>query len=67
LAHGLGATCGDSLERPFKRRLGIEPGAPWVPANQLDFVVGALALAWRLITFGWRDVASRSRSPATSS
>jgi CDP-diglyceride synthetase len=35
---------GDSLKSLVKRRLGIPPGAPWRPFDQLDFVVGALVL-----------------------
>ena len=42
LAQGLGAMAGDSLKSFFKRRMGIAPGKPWVPADQLDFVIGAL-------------------------
>jgi CDP-2,3-bis-(O-geranylgeranyl)-sn-glycerol synthase len=30
--------------------------ARWIPADQLDFVLGALALAWPWLTIGWRDV-----------
>ena len=41
---GIGAMAGDSLKSLVKRRLGIRPGAPWVPFDQLDFVVGALVL-----------------------
>ena len=42
LASGLGAMIGDSLKSFFKRRMGIAPGARWIPADQLDFVIGAL-------------------------
>src|SRR5437773_6411567 len=49
---GAGAMAGDSAKSFFKRRLGVEPGRPWIPFDQLDFVLGALvlvaprALAW---------------------
>lgn len=39
---GAGAIIGDAVESFFKRRLGIVPGKPWVPFDQVDFVVGAL-------------------------
>lgn len=41
---GLGAMAGDSAKSFFKRRLGIPPGSPWIPVDQLDFVLGALIL-----------------------
>lgn len=41
---GIGAMAGDSAKSFAKRRLGIPPGAPWVPFDQLDFVAGALLL-----------------------
>ena len=44
---GLAAMLGDSAKSFVKRRLGIAPGARWVPADQLDFVLaGLLALSW---------------------
>jgi len=56
LALGLGAMSGDAIKSYFKRRRGIAPGARWIPADQLDFVVGALlATAW-LVPLRWLDV-----------
>ena len=37
---------GDAVKSSFKRRVGIAPGQPWFPADQLDFIVGAMALGW---------------------
>ena len=42
LACGFGALGGDALKSLIKRRCGIPPGKPWIPADQLDFVVGGL-------------------------
>ncbi len=42
---GFGAILGDLIESFFKRRVGVEPGKPWIPFDQLDFVVGALVLS----------------------
>ena len=39
---GLGALVGDLIKSFFKRRLDIEPGARFIPFDQIDFVVGAL-------------------------
>lgn len=39
---GFGALTGDLIKSFFKRILGIEPGARFVPFDQTDFVVGAL-------------------------
>jgi CDP-2,3-bis-(O-geranylgeranyl)-sn-glycerol synthase len=44
LRFGLGAMAGDSAKSFVKRQLGIAPGSPWVPFDQLDFVLGALVL-----------------------
>ncbi len=43
---GAGAIIGDLVKSFFKRRAGIEPGKPWVPFDQTDFVLGALLLTW---------------------
>ena len=57
LAAGVGALGGDALKSWFKRARGIAPGASWVPADQLDFVLGALLLLWPWARWGWEDVA----------
>lgn len=41
---GFGAMAGDTLKSLIKRRLQIPPGARWIPFDQLDFAIGALAL-----------------------
>jgi CDP-2,3-bis-(O-geranylgeranyl)-sn-glycerol synthase len=46
LRFGLGAMSGDALKSLVKRRVGIAPGAPWIPWDQLDFALGALVLVW---------------------
>jgi CDP-2,3-bis-(O-geranylgeranyl)-sn-glycerol synthase len=37
---GFGALIGDSIKSFFKRQMNIAPGRPWVPFDQLDFVIG---------------------------
>ena len=55
-AQGFGAMAGDSIKSLFKRARGIAPGQSWIPADQLDFVVGALALLWPWVRLGVLDV-----------
>jgi CDP-2,3-bis-(O-geranylgeranyl)-sn-glycerol synthase len=53
---GFAALVGDAVKSYFKRRRGKEGGAPWVPFDQLDFVVFGLAaafLAAPLLADGW--------------
>ena len=52
LGLSLGAMLGDIGASFLKRRTGRERGAPFPGLDQLDFVVGALALA-TLLDFGW--------------
>jgi CDP-2,3-bis-(O-geranylgeranyl)-sn-glycerol synthase len=53
---GGGAMGGDIVKSFVKRRLGIAPGARWIPADQLDFVIGALALIAPLASLSFWDV-----------
>ena len=55
-ACGFGAMAGDSLKSFFKRRRGIAPGVRWIPADQLDFVVGGLLALSFWIRLPWPDV-----------
>lgn len=53
---GFAALVGDAVKSYFKRRRGKERGAPWVPFDQLDFVVFGLAAAFAaapLLADGW--------------
>ena len=57
LACGVGALIGDALKSLIKRRCGIAPGERWVPADQLDFVVGGLVALSPFVSLGVLDVA----------
>ncbi|MBN1544573.1 CDP-2,3-bis-(O-geranylgeranyl)-sn-glycerol synthase [Candidatus Woesearchaeota archaeon] len=55
---GFGALFGDLVKSFFKRRVGVKPGKPWIPFDQLDFVVGALLFlalvyipSWKVMLF----------------
>jgi len=41
---GFGALAGDAFKSYYKRKAGIEPGKPWIPWDQIDFVIGGLIL-----------------------
>lgn len=43
---GFGAIFGDTAESFLKRRAGIEPGKPWIPFDQLDFVIGGMLFSF---------------------
>ena len=38
---GFGALLGDIVKSFFKRRLKVKSGQPWVPFDQIDFIIGA--------------------------
>lgn len=39
---GFGALLADAIKSFFKRRVGVEPGKPWVPFDQTDYIIGGL-------------------------
>lgn len=53
---GIGALIGDALKSFFKRGIGIKPGAPWFPFDQLDFVVVALLFLWPFYPLPWPQI-----------
>jgi CDP-2,3-bis-(O-geranylgeranyl)-sn-glycerol synthase len=56
LACGVGALGGDALKSLIKRRLGIAPGEPWIPADQLDFVIGGVVAVSFFVPLGVTDI-----------
>ena len=48
-----GALLGDAVGSFLKRRIGLERGAPAPIMDQLDFVVGALALSLLVVRISW--------------
>lgn len=56
LGFGFGAMAGDCLKSLFKRRLHIAPGTHWIPFDQIDFALGALALIGPFVVLSWGDV-----------
>ncbi len=51
---GAGALGGDLLKSVVKRQLGIPPGEPFIPFDQLDFVIGALIFTFALVKITWQ-------------
>ncbi len=43
---GFGALVGDAVESYYKRKENIPPGKPWIPFDQLDFVVGGIVFSF---------------------
>jgi CDP-2,3-bis-(O-geranylgeranyl)-sn-glycerol synthase len=56
LRFGVGAMTGDIAKSFAKRRAGVAPGDRFVPWDQLDFVLGALALVWGAAALSRADV-----------
>lgn len=56
VAMGLAAMMGDTVKSFYKRRLSIAPGQPWIPADQLDFVLAGLAALSFWVPLTWTDV-----------
>lgn len=48
---GFGALVGDAVESFFKRRVGIQPGQPWFPFDQTDYIFGSIAFSLLYTTF----------------
>lgn len=46
-----GAMFGDAFFSFFKRRFNIKPGTPWIPFDQLDFVIGAFLFLTPYLNF----------------
>ena len=47
---------GDVGKSLFKRRLGIKPGKPWIPFDQIDYTVGALLISFWIFWPGWAAI-----------
>lgn len=49
----LGAIGGDVVKSFFKRQIRVAPGKPWMPFDQIDYVVGAIGLGSVIYFPGW--------------
>ena len=55
---GAGAVAGDAVKSFFKRRADIQPGKPWIPLDQIDFIIGAIVFILPLHILSWGAIAS---------
>jgi CDP-2,3-bis-(O-geranylgeranyl)-sn-glycerol synthase len=55
LTMGLAAMLGDAAKSFFKRRIGIAPGRPWIPADQLDFILAGLVVLSFWVRLTWTE------------
>lgn len=46
---GLGALLGDAIESYFKRRAHLQPGQPWFPFDQIDYILGGLLFSLPIV------------------
>ena len=53
---GSGAIIGDLVESFFKRRKSVASGKPWIPWDQLDFVIGGLLFSSLVVDLSWTFV-----------
>ncbi|MFC1616304.1 CDP-archaeol synthase [Patescibacteria group bacterium] len=56
LSFGLGTIIGDSIKSFFKRRIGIKPGGPWIPFDQIDFILGTYVFLLPLYIMPWQTL-----------
>ena len=47
---GAGALLGDAVESFLKRRAHVEPGNPWFPFDQIDYIIGGLVVIYPVYT-----------------
>ena len=52
---GFGALFGDIVKSFFKRRVGVPPGKAFIPWDQIDAAVGAIALLYIIWPISWQD------------
>ncbi len=50
---GAGALVGDAIKSFVKRQRGIPPGRPWVPFDQVDYIIGAFLFVSPFVWVGW--------------
>ncbi|MFH1438987.1 MAG: CDP-2,3-bis-(O-geranylgeranyl)-sn-glycerol synthase [Candidatus Woesearchaeota archaeon] len=53
---GFGALFGDMVESFFKRQIGIKPGRPFFPFDQIDFLIGAIAFLTIIYMPSWQII-----------
>ena len=54
---GFGTLFGDTFFSFLKRRINIPPGKPWIPFDQINWIIGALLLTSFYISFSFKEIA----------
>jgi CDP-2,3-bis-(O-geranylgeranyl)-sn-glycerol synthase len=53
----IGALGGDAIESLFKRRLNIQSGRAWIPFDQVDYIIGSVAVSLLFVTLSlWQYI-----------
>ena len=55
---GFGALFGDLVKSFFKRRIGVKPGARFIPWDQIDYTIGALLFISVIFVPSWQMIAA---------
>lgn len=53
---GFGALLGDALKSTIKRQFNIAAGRPFIPFDQIDYLIGFLVCTAWLISWSWQQV-----------
>ena len=53
---GVGALLGDLVESFLKRQRNIPSGKPWIPFDQLDWIIGAIIFVSFAVDLTWQQV-----------
>jgi len=53
---GFGALLGDAIRAFFKRRVSIAPGAPWIPFDQIDYLLGGILFTRVMVDIPWHTM-----------
>lgn len=53
---GIGALGGDMIKSFFKRQFGIKEGVSWFPFDQIDFILGTLAILSFFVSISWQII-----------
>jgi len=53
---GFGALFGDSVESFFKRQFGIKEGRPFIPFDQIDYILGFLLFTSITVSWEWEEI-----------
>ena len=54
---GFGALFGDLIKSFFKRQFDISPGKPWIPFDQLDWILGAIMFVYFYVPLSLKQIA----------